>query len=221
VTEPVRVLLADDHPPTRAGVRFSLETAGMEVCAEVGDAPSAIAKAERERPDVCLLDIHMPGGGVVAARAIGRRVPESAVVMLTVSSSDEDLFDALRAGARGYLLKDMDPDRLPDALRGVLAGEAAVPRTLVARVIEEFQTAAPRSPREGRLEAKLSSREWEVLEAMGRGTSTSEIAAALYLSTATVRSHVASILKKLGVPNREEAVRLLKDRSERRDRASD
>ena len=221
MTEPVRVLLADDHPPTRAGVRFSLEAAGMEVCAEVGDARSAIAKAECERPDVCLLDIHMPGGGVIAARAIAHRVPESAVVMLTVSSSDEDLFDSLQAGARGYLLKDMDPDRLPDALMGVLTGEAAVPRTLVARVIEEFKTAGPRSPRGGRLEAKLSNREWQVLEAMGRGMSTSEIADALYLSTATVRSHVASILKKLGVPNREEAVRLLKDRSGRRDGASD
>jgi DNA-binding NarL/FixJ family response regulator len=212
VTEPVRVLIADDHPPTRAGVRFALEGAGMEVCAEVGDAPSAVAEAERARPDICLLDVHMPGGGVIAARIIARRVPEAAVVMLTVSSSDEDLFDALQAGARGYLLKDMDPDRLPDALRGVLAGEAAVPRTLVARTIEEFKTAGPRRLRGARLDAKLSSREWEVFEAMAGGMSTSEIADALYVSTATVRSHVASILKKLGVPNREEAVRLLKDR---------
>ncbi|HZK51802.1 MAG TPA: response regulator transcription factor [Actinomycetota bacterium] len=210
MNEPVKVLLADDHPSTRAGVRFALEAADMVVCAEVGDAPSAVAAAERERPDLCLLDIHMPGGGIVAAHAIARKVPEAAVVMLTVSREDEDLFAALRAGARGYLLKDMDPDRLAAALRGVLSGEAAMPRAMVSRVMEEFRTSR-RQPGQGR-GAKLSSREWEVLEAMGRGMTTSEIADTLYLSKATVRSHVASILKKLQVPDRDAAVRLLKER---------
>lgn len=210
MNEPVKVLLADDHPSTRAGVRFALEAADMVVCAEVGDAPSAIAAAERERPDLCLLDIHMPGGGIVAAHAIASKVPEAAVVMLTVSRDDDDLFAALRAGARGYLLKDMDPDRLAAALRGVLSGEAAMPRAMVSRVMEEFRTSR-RTPGRGR-GAKLSSREWEVLEAMGRGMTTSEIADTLYLSKATVRSHVASILKKLEVPDRDAAVRLLKER---------
>jgi DNA-binding NarL/FixJ family response regulator len=208
VNEPVKVLLADDHPSTRAGVRFALEAADMVVCAEVGDAPSAVAAAER--PDLCLLDIHMPGGGIVAAHAIASKVPEAAVVMLTVSREDEDLFAALRAGARGYLLKDMDPDRLAAALRGVLSGEAAMPRAMVSRVMEEFRTSR-RLPGRGR-GAKLSSREWEVLEAMGRGMTTSEIADTLYLSKATVRSHVASILKKLQVPDRDAAVRLIKER---------
>jgi DNA-binding NarL/FixJ family response regulator len=130
--------------------------------------------------------------------------------MLTVSRLDEDLFAALRAGARGYLLKDMDPDRLAAALRGVLSGEAAMPRAMVSRVMEEFTTSR-RLPGRGR-GAKLSSREWEVLEAMGRGMTTSEIADMLYLSKATVRSHVSSILKKLQVPDRDAAVRLLKER---------
>ena len=210
MNEPVKVLLADDHPSTRAGVRFALEAADMVVCAEVRDAPSAVAAAERERPDLCLLDIHMPGGGIVAAHAIASKVPEAAVVMLTVSREDEDLFAALRAGARGYLLKDMDPDRLAAALRGVLSGEAAMPRAMVSRVMEEFRTSRTLPGRGGG--AKLSSREWEVLEAMGRGMTTSEIADTLYLSKATVRSHVASILKKLQVPDRDAAVRLLKER---------
>ena len=203
------MLIADDHPPTRAGVRFALEAAGMHVCAEVGDARSAVEASVRERPNVCLLDVHMPGGGIVAARAISNQLPGTSVVMLTVSREEEDLFDALRAGARGYLLKDMDPDRLPEALKGVLAGEAALPRSLAARVIEAF--ADPRrSQAFGRIGATLTSREWEVLEAMGRGMATSEIADTLCLSAATVRSHVSSILKKLQVTDREAAVRRLK-----------
>ena len=111
------VLIADDHPATRAGVRLALERGGFVVCAEVPDGPSAIEAALRERPDVCLLDINMPGNGIEATKAIVRQLPETAVVMLTVSRSDADLFDALRAGASGYLLKDTDPARLPHALR--------------------------------------------------------------------------------------------------------
>jgi DNA-binding NarL/FixJ family response regulator len=207
MTGPIRILIADDHPPTRMGVRFALEAADMEVCAECGDAPATVAAAQRERPDVCLLDIHMPGGGISAARAIADRVPEAAVVILTVSREDEDIFDALRAGARGYLLKDMDADRLPEAIKGVLAGEAALPRRLVARVIEEFRMSGSPRARGGTLEAKLTNREWDVLEAMAKGRSTSQIAESLHLSKATIRSHVASILQKLQVPDREAAVR--------------
>src|SRR5437016_6176431 len=121
----MRVLVADDHPPTRAGVRLALERGGFEVCAEVADGPSAIEAARREAPDVCLLDIHMPGDGIHAAETISRELPETAVVMLTVSRLDSDLFDALRAGASGYLLKDIDPARLPLALHGVGACRGA------------------------------------------------------------------------------------------------
>jgi DNA-binding NarL/FixJ family response regulator len=100
----VRVLIADDHPPTRAGVRSILEEDGFEVVAEAGDAPSAVSAAESLRPDVCLIDIHMPGNGISAVGQIAASVPETAIVMLTVSRHDDDLFDALRAGASGYLL---------------------------------------------------------------------------------------------------------------------
>ena len=110
---PLTVLLADDHPAVRAGVRAALESGGLIICAEVGNAEDAVEAAAKHRPDVCLLDVRMPGGGIWAAKEISDRVEETIVVMLTVSSAQEELFEALRAGASGYLLKDMDPTRLP------------------------------------------------------------------------------------------------------------
>lgn len=205
-----KILIADDHPPTRMGVRFTLEAAGMEVCAEVPDAPSAVAAALEHEPDVCLLDIHMPGSGIVAAREITSQLPATRVVMLTVSRDDDDLFEAFRAGASGYLLKDMDPDRIPKALEGVLAGEAALPRTLLARVMTEFRDRGRRRlPSAGRQGADLTDREWEVLQLLRDGLSTAEIAERTYISAATVRSHIASVIKKLRVPDRQAAIRLL------------
>jgi DNA-binding NarL/FixJ family response regulator len=192
-------------------VRRTLVDAGFEVVAEAADSPGAVEAAERERPDLCLLDVHMPGGGIRAAGEILERLPDTAVVMLTVSRNDEDLFDALRAGAAGYLLKDTDPERLPHALRGVLAGEAAVPRTLVARVIDEFRTHGRRRrvPLAGRRGIELSSREWEVLEMLREGQTTADIARRLFVSPVTVRRHVSAILRKLDVPDRQAAVELM------------
>lgn len=208
---PIRVLVADDHPPTRAGVQAALERDGFVVCAAVGDARAAIDAARRERPDVCLLDIHMPGSGIRAAERIAEDVPEAAVVMLTVSRTDADLFDALRAGASGYLLKDIDPARLPMALRGVLEGEAALPRHLVALLIEEFRERKRkrRVPLVGRHAVELTDREWEVLQLMKQGLTTGEIAGRLFVSPVTVRTHVSAILRKLHVPSREAALELL------------
>lgn len=207
-----RVLIADDHPPTRMGVRSTLEQAGFEVCAEAADAKGAIDAAFRHQPDVCLLDIHMPGSGINAARSITKELPNTKVVMLTVSRDDDDLFDALRAGASGYLLKDMDPDRVPHALLGVLAGEAALPRTLLVRVMDEFRD-RNRGRKRRRLVGyrgeELSEREWEVLEALHAGLDTAGIAQRLFVSPATVRSHVGAILRKLRVPDRAAAIRLL------------
>jgi DNA-binding NarL/FixJ family response regulator len=211
LSDGIRVLIADDHPPTRAGVRAALERDGFEVCAEAADARSAIEAARRERPDVCLLDIHMPGDGIYAAETIAHELPEAAVVMLTVSRTDADLFNALRAGAAGYLLKDIDPGRLPLALRGVLEGEAALPRRLVALLIEEFRERKRRRriPLVGRRGVELTDREWEVLELMRQGLTTEEIATRLFISPVTVRTHVSAILRKLKVPTREAALELL------------
>jgi len=208
---PFRVLIADDHPPTRAGVKAALEKDGFVVCAQAADARAAIEAARSERPDVCLLDIHMPGDGIHAAETISRELPDAAVVMLTVSRTDADLFNALRAGASGYLLKDIDPVRLPLALRGVLEGEAALPRRLVALLIEEFRERKRRRriPLVGRRGVELTDREWEVLELMKQGLTTDEIASHLFISPVTVRTHVSAILKKLQVPTREAAVALL------------
>lgn len=206
-------MIADDHPPTRAGVRDALEQGGFEIVGEVGDARGAVDAAMRERPDVCVLDIHMPGSGIAACSRIVAALPDTSVVMLTVSRDDSDLFGALRAGASGYLLKDTDPDRLPLALKGVLRGEAALPRGLVARVISEFRERGRRRPVPlGRdRAARLTDREWEVLELMREGLTTSEIADRLFVSQVTIRTHISSILKKLRVTDREAAVRLIEE----------
>jgi DNA-binding NarL/FixJ family response regulator len=209
--EKFRVLIADDHPPTRSGVKSALERDGFVVCAEAADARGAIDAARRELPDVCLLDIHMPGDGIHAAETIAHELPDAAVVMLTVSRTDSDLFNALRAGASGYLLKDIDPARLPLALRGVLDGEAALPRRLVALLIEEFRERKRRRriPLVGRRGVSLTDREWEVLELMKQGLTTDEIANRLFISPVTVRTHVSAVLRKLHVPTREAALELL------------
>jgi DNA-binding NarL/FixJ family response regulator len=211
VSGSIRVLVADDHPPARAGVTAALERGGFVVCATAADARSAIDAARRERPDVCLLDVHMPGEGIHAAETIARELPETAVVMLTVSRTDADLLNALRAGASGYLLKDIDPERLPLALRGVLSGEAALPRRLVAVLIEEFRERKRRRriPLVGRRSVELTDREWEVLESMRLGWTTEQIAERFFISPVTVRTHIASILRKLQVSDREAAIALL------------
>jgi DNA-binding NarL/FixJ family response regulator len=214
VTDAPRVLVADDHPPTRAGVREVLEANGFTVCAECATAEQAVAAALRERPAVCLLDIRMPGSGIAAAAEISAALPECAIVMLTVSRDDADLFDALRAGASGYLLKDIRREQLPEALRVVLAGDAPLPANLVARLIEEFRARENRKrlllAHEPGLE--LRRREWEVLELLREGLTTGEIARRLFIAEVTVRSHVSAILKALRVPDRAAAVKLLGER---------
>jgi DNA-binding NarL/FixJ family response regulator len=212
VSDTVTVLVADDHPPTRAGVRASLEGDGFAIVAEVGDAPSAVKSALSLQPKVCLLDIHMPGNGISAAGQISNALTDTAIIMLTVSRNDDDLFDAIRAGACGYLLKDTDPDRLPIALRAALAGEAALPRTLVTRLMDEFRGrgAGRTVPLFGGHSVSLTSREWEVLDLMKDGCTTEQMAERLFISKVTVRSHVSSLLRKLKVRDRAEAVSLMR-----------
>ena len=203
--ESLRVLIADDHVPTRAGVRDALERDGWSVCGEAADADEAVRLTRETQPEVCLLDITMPGNGIQATRVIAREHPDIAIVMLTASRDDRDLFDALRAGAVGYLLKDIDPDRLGAALRGVLSGEAALPRELMARVIEEFHGRGSRRV----LVRGLTSREFEVLDLLRQGFTTDEVAKRLFISAVTVRGYVASALKKLQAPDRAAAFKLM------------
>jgi DNA-binding NarL/FixJ family response regulator len=215
MTAPLRVLVADDHAPTRAGVRMALEHGGCDVCAEVGTADEAIEAALRERPDVCVLDVEMPGGGIRAVAEITSRLPGTPVVMLTVSGQADDLFDALRAGAAGYLLKDMDPGELPAAVRAAAAGEGTLPGVLTTRLIEEFRGRGGRrglALPDGRT-VNLTSREWDVLELLVDEVPTAEIARRLFLSPVTVRRHVSIVLRKLGVRTRAEARRLVDRRT--------
>ena len=205
------MLLGDDHGPTRARVREALEAEGFKVCAEAADAHTAVEAALRETPDVCLLEVRMPGNGIVAAAEISSKVPGTAIVMLTVSHDDADFFDALRAGAVGYLFKDTDPHHLPVLLRGVIEGEGVLSPGLVARLIEEFRERGRRRRLHlaGRRSVELTSREWEVLDLLRQGLSTTQIAKRLFIEDVTVRTHVSSILRKLRVPDRRTAIRLL------------
>jgi DNA-binding NarL/FixJ family response regulator len=210
------VVLADDHAATRAGVRLALELGGFKVVAEAANTEDVVAAALRDRPSVCLLDIYMPGGGIAAAERIAASLPDTAIVMLTVSASQQDLFDSLRAGASGYLLKTTDPDRLPLALHGVLKGDAALPRALTALLIEEFRRRGKlrRLPLAGRVE--LTEREVDVLELLRQGQSTMAIAQRLGISVVTVRRHISAMMSKFSVRSRDAMIEAL-DRAERRD----
>jgi DNA-binding NarL/FixJ family response regulator len=206
-----RVVVADDHVPTRAGIRTALEGGGFEVVGEAADAGTTVHLVARERPDICVIDVHMPGDGIAAAAEIRSLVPETRIVMLTASRNDADLFEAIKAGASGYLLKDLDPHELPAALQGMLNGEPALPGELVARLMDEFRRRSRRGwiPLVRRPGRELTRREWEVLELLRDEATTAEIAERLAISPTTVRRHVGSILHKLEVPDREAAVRLL------------
>ena len=215
-----RVLLGDDHAPTRAGVRLALEGSEFVVVAEAHDARSAVAAALRDSPDICVLDVRMPGGGIEAAAEIAARLSNVVIVMLTVSRDDEDLFAALRAGAAGYLLKDTPPERLPAALRAAADGEAAMSPVLVARLIDEFRAREHRRrvPLLRQRGVRLTHREWEVLQLLREGRSTAEIAKRLAISPVTARRHISAILHKLEVPTRAAAVRLLASDADEADR---
>jgi DNA-binding NarL/FixJ family response regulator len=209
---PISTLLADDHELFRAGLRLSLEAAGtFEVCAETATADEAVKLAARLRPVLCLLDVQMPGDGVGAARRIVTSCPDVTVVMLTVVSDDERLFDALRAGAAGYLRKDIDPDRLPATLEGVLQGEAALSRSDTARVLAEFRRRGDRRlVLPGGRTVRFTDREWEICSLLLDGGTTRQVATELFLAPVTIRRHVSDAVAKLRVPDRAAALALLR-----------
>jgi DNA-binding NarL/FixJ family response regulator len=207
-------MIADDHAPTRMGVRLALEEDGFLVCAEEETGPDAVAAALRDRPDVCLLNVDMPGGGIEAAAAIRSQLPQTEVVMLSAAANDDDLFASLEVGASGYLLEETNPATLGRALFGVLRGEAALPRTLTSRLIAEFRARARQPTLTRRSENDLTRREWEVLDGLREGLSTRCIAERLFISPTTVRRHVGSILKKLDIPSRQAAVEVVARRSQ-------
>lgn len=204
VSDRWRVLVADDSASARAAIRDALRGTPFSVCAEAVDAHSAIRKALEHQPDVALIDVGMPGNGITAVSRISARQPQTAVVVLTVSDRDEDLFAAFRAGADGYLLKETAHARLAASLEAVLAGEVAVPRPLVSRLVDEFVRRGQRRRLSVRVPAarRLSRREQEVLVLLGEGLSTAEIAERLFVEPVTVRVHIWRMLRKLKVDDR-------------------
>ena len=208
------VLVADDQPPIRSLIRSLLERSGFYVCAAVGDAASAIDAAMHNEPNVCLLDIRMPGNGIAATAAITAEVPAAKIVILTVSQDNDDLFRAIQAGAVGYLLKDKGLKEIGAVVRRVMEGEALLSGELIARVLEEFRLRGRRE-RIGvhrKRDKLLTRREWEVLELLAEDLSTAEIAQVLSIREVTVRTHISTMLKKYQVSSRQAALRRYRDR---------
>jgi DNA-binding NarL/FixJ family response regulator len=215
VTESTRILVADAHQPTRAGLRLVLERSGFEIVAEAADAAAALRAALHQRPALCVIDARLRGGGIRVVGRISSRVPQTEVVVLTDAADEHELMEAVRAGASGYLQKNLSPDTLVRALQGVLRGEAAFPRAMLGPVLDEFRMRNQR--RRLKLPARpaieLSRRESEVLDLLRRGLGTAEIADRLDISPVTVRRHIGLLLQKLNVPDRAAALKLV-ERSE-------
>lgn len=206
------VVLADTDVAMRAGVRTTLEGHGFRILAEAVSAAEAVAAAVAHHPDVCLLAVNLPGNGITAAKQIHEAVPETRIVMLTWSHRDDDFLESLRAGADGYLLKTMSPERLPWAVRGVIEGEAALPRKLTAGLVREFRDRGRRRRLPLSVSGhpvELTAREFEVLKHLRQGEGTATIAEHLRISEITVRRHISAILHKLGVTDRRSAIQLL------------
>ena len=205
----IRVLLVDDQALVRAGFRVLIESADdIEVAGEAGNGEEAVAMARRLKPDVVLMDIRMPGvDGLEATRQVVKEpgLGSTRVLILTTFEADEYVFDALRGGASGFLLKDVEPAELLHAIRVVAAGEALLSPSVTQRLIAEFATVARRPAPRAELQ-DLTEREREVLVAVAGGRSNDEIANALFLSPATVKTHVSRIMSKLDAHDRAQLV---------------
>ena len=204
-----RILLVDDHPLTRSALAALLTQHGFDVAGEASDGEEAIECAGRLHPDLILLDLSMPGlDGLSALPRLREAAPACEVVVLTASGTEENLLGAIRGGAAGYLLKSEPPERIVDFLRGVANGEAALSGVVARRLLEQVRAGGGRgSGVPDSIAAVLSARELEVLLLLDEHLATDEIAKRLFISEHTVRSHVKSLLRKLGVSSRRELSR--------------
>jgi DNA-binding NarL/FixJ family response regulator len=211
-TRPLNVVVADDHPVFRDGLQVTLDDEpDITVVAAVADGDAAVAEVLRSSADVVLMDLRMPGvGGIEATARIVAERPDTAVIVLTMSDDDDSVFAALRAGARGYLLKEADATDILRAVRAVAAGEAVFGPRIANRVIAFFSAAGLRGAAAAPFPA-LTDREREVLDLVARGCDNATIARRLFLSDKTVRNHVSACLTKLQVASRAEAVALARD----------
>ena len=201
----LRVMVIDDHTLFRSGLSELLERRGIEVCAAVGDGEEGCRLAARLRPDVVLLDLRMPElDGLSVLERLAAADPGSAVVMLTTSSDERDLVTSLRSGARGYLLKDMEPEQLVDALAAVIDGQTVVAPEMTSILAKVVKGDEAESGQPGRF-SSLTPREFEILRHLAEGQSNKEIARELGITDGTVKLHVRSVLRKLEVRSRVEA----------------
>ena len=205
-----RILIVDDHPLTRDALASLLRAHGLDVVGVASDGAVAIDDAARLQPDLVLLDLSMPGmDGLTALPRLRHAAPSCEVVVLTASGTEENLLSAIRAGAAGYLLKSEPPERIAAFLDGVAHGEAALSGTIARRLLDHVRAGGGRSAVPDEVARLLSARELEVLLLLDRHLGTDEVAARLFISEHTVRSHVKSLLRKLGVSSRREALEQL------------
>ncbi|MDP9406294.1 MAG: response regulator transcription factor [Actinomycetota bacterium] len=205
----IRVVVADDHALFRRGLEMVLQSEpDIEVVAEANDGDEVVTVAEQHMPDLVLMDVRMPGrGGIDAARAIKDAVPHTKILMLTISDEEEDLYDAIKAGASGYLLKEIPIDEVADAIRSVAAGQSLISPSMASKLLTEFAAMARKGEEKPQLASpRLTDREMEVLTLVAQGMSNRDIARELFISENTVKNHVRNILEKLQLHSRMEAV---------------
>ena len=209
----MKILIVDDHVMFRQGLIDLFETEpDFEVVGDVGTIQEAVQAAQASKPDLVLMDFGLPDGtGVDATKAILKILPESKIVFLTVHPAHARLIEAVRAGAKGYLLKNLEIDKLITALRGVHEGEAALSRSMMIEIMDELsRTGEPDTPASDII-SRLTDRELEILREIGTNASNREIARRLFISENTVKHHIYNIMEKLSLPNRREAARLAKE----------
>lgn len=201
-------LLVAEDAPTRVGIGHVLAGRRFDICADVDDAPAAVAAALRLRPDLCVIGAQIPGGGLQATREIEALLPGIPILILTGEASPQELLAAVHAGARGYLAKDVSPERLAHVLDRLLSGEPALPRGLMWSLLDELRAVDGRPPFEPHAAVLLTQRQRQVLRLLGDGCCTSEIAHRLLISQVTVRRHISQIIVKLGVADRATAAKI-------------
>jgi two-component system NarL family response regulator len=205
----IRVLVADDHALFRSGLRTVLASEpGIEIVGEAEDGEEAVARAEEVAPDVVLMDVRMPRkGGIEAARAIKQVSPTTSILMLTVSDEEDDLYEAVKAGANGYLLKEISIEEVASAVRGAVRGQSLISPSMAAKLLTEFSNLVRKSEERQQVNApRLTDRELEVLKLVAQGRTNRAIAESLYISENTVKNHIRNILEKLHLHSRLEAV---------------
>jgi two-component system NarL family response regulator len=205
----LRVLIVDDHALMRRGIEMVLEgERDIEVVGEAADGQEAVEKALELMPDVVLMDVRMPRrSGIEATKEIRESLPHAKILMLTVSDDEADLYEAIKAGASGYLLKEVHTEEVPDAIRSVWSGQSRISPAMASKLIDEFQAMSRRADEPEQVPApRLTDREMDVLQLVAQGKSNRDIARELYIAENTVKNHIRNILEKLQLHSRMEAV---------------